>query len=94
MKHSDTVILHDEFAFKGGGERLVQILCRDLKADLALGCRNNNTFNLDKLPNKLINLESESNLEVWRTIKLIKIQTQPTDGSLIFFFSFLFSKRK
>ena len=69
MKHSDTVILHDEFAFKGGGERLVQILCRDLKADLAFGYRNNKTFNLDKLPNKLINLESESNLAVWRTIK-------------------------
>ena len=69
MKCSDTVILHDEFAFKGGGERLVHILCRDLKADLAFGYRNNKTFNLDKLPNKLINLESQSNLAVWRTIK-------------------------
>ena len=69
MKHSDTVILHDAFAFKGGGERLVQILCRDLKVDLAFGHRNKKTFNLDKLPNKLINLESESNLAVWRTIK-------------------------
>ena len=69
MKYSDTVILHDEFAFKGGGERLVQILCRDLEADLAFGYRNNKTFNLDKLPNKLINLESESKLLAWRTIK-------------------------
>ena len=73
MKHSDTVILHDAFAFKGGGERLVYLLCRDLGADLAFGYRNKKTFNLDELSNKLINLESESNLEVWRTIKLIKI---------------------
>ena len=69
MNHSYTVILHDAFAFKGGGERLVYLLCRDLEADLAFGYRNNKTFNLDKLPNKLINLESESNLAVWRTIK-------------------------
>ena len=69
MKHSDTVILHDEFAFKGGGERLVQILCRNLKADLAFGYRSKKSFNLDELSNKLINLESESNLPAWRTIK-------------------------
>ena len=69
MKHSDTVILHDAFAFKGGGERLVHILCRDLEADLAFGYLNKNTFNLDELSNNLINLESESKLPAWRTIK-------------------------
>ena len=69
MKHPDTVILHDAFAFKGGGERLVQILCRDLKADLAFGYRNKKTFNLDELSNNLINLDSESKLPAWRTIK-------------------------
>ena len=69
MKHSDTVILHDAFAFKGGGERLVYLLCRDLEADLAFGYRNKKTFNLDELSNNLINLESESKLLAWRTIK-------------------------
>ena len=69
MKNSDTVILHDAFAFKGGGERLVNIVCRDLKADLVFGYRNKSAFNLDDLPNKLINLDSESNLPVWRTVK-------------------------
>jgi glycosyltransferase involved in cell wall biosynthesis len=69
MKNSDTVILHDAFAFKGGGERLVNMVCRDLKADLVFGYRNKSAFNLDDLPNKLINLDSESNLPVWRTIK-------------------------
>ena len=69
MKHSDTVILHDAFAFKGGGERLVYLLCRDLEADLAFGYRNRKTFNLDDLSNNLINLESKSKLPAWRTIK-------------------------
>ena len=69
MKNSDTVILHDAFAFKGGGERLVYLLCRDLEADLAFGYRNKKTFNLEELSNNLINLESESKLPVWRTIK-------------------------
>ena len=69
MKHPDTVILHDAFAFKGGGERLVYLLCRDLEADLAFGYRNKKTFNLDELSNNLINLESESKLPAWRTIK-------------------------
>ena len=71
MKHSDTVILHDAFAFKGGGERLVYLLCRDLKADLAFGYRSKKSFNLDEFSNNLIDLESESNLPVWRTIKRI-----------------------
>ena len=69
MKNSDKVILHDAFAFKGGGERLVYLLCRDLEADLAFGYRNKKTFNLDELSNNLINLESESKLPAWRTIK-------------------------
>ena len=69
MKNSDTVILHDAFAFKGGGERLVYLLCRDLEADLAFGYRNKSAFNLDELSSNLINLESESKLPAWRTIK-------------------------
>ena len=69
MKNSDTVILHDAFAFKGGGERLVYLLSRDLEADLAFGYRNKSAFNLDELSNNLINLESESKLPAWRTIK-------------------------
>ena len=69
MKCSDTVVLHDAFAFKGGGERLVQILCRELEADLALGYIKKNSFDLNKLPGRLINLKSQSSLPLWRTIK-------------------------
>jgi glycosyltransferase involved in cell wall biosynthesis len=69
MKYSDTVILHDSFAFKGGGERLAHILCRELEADLAFGYIKKNSFDLKKLPGRLINLKSESSLPFWRTIK-------------------------
>jgi glycosyltransferase involved in cell wall biosynthesis len=69
MKSSDTVILHDAFAFKGGGERLVQILCRELEADLAFGYIKKNSFDLNKLPGRLFNLKSQSSLPLWRTIK-------------------------
>ena len=48
VKCSDTIILHDAFAFKGGGERLTYILSKELKADLAFGFRNEETFNLDE----------------------------------------------
>ena len=54
---------------KGEENALCHLLCRDLGADLAFGYRNKKTFNLDELSNKLINLESESNLPAWRTIK-------------------------
>ena len=69
MKYSDTVVLHDSFSFKGGGERLAQILCRELEADLAFGYIKKKSFNLNELSGRLINLKSESNLPFWRTFK-------------------------
>ena len=49
MKRSDTIILHDAFEFKGGGERLVQVLCRELEADLAFGYKNKDALDLSCL---------------------------------------------
>jgi len=69
LKHSDTLVLHDAFAFKGGGERLVQILCRELETDLAFGYHNNNSFGLEELSGRLIDLASSSKLPLWRTLK-------------------------
>lgn len=69
MKHSETLVLHDAFAFKGGGERLVQILCRELEADLAFGYHNKDSFDLEELSGRLIDLESASKLPLWRTLK-------------------------
>ena len=69
MKYTNTLILHDAFAFKGGGERLAHILCRELEADLAFGYIKKNSFDLNILSGHLINLKSESNLPFWRTFK-------------------------
>ena len=69
VKYPSTVILHDAFAFKGGGERLVSILSKGLEADLAFGYKNKDSFNLNKLSARLIDLKSESNLPFWRTFK-------------------------
>jgi len=78
MKRSDTIIIHDAFAFKGGGERLTHILCQGLKTDLAFGFRNKETFNLEELPGQLINLNSESKLPFWRTFKRLHTFYQET----------------
>ncbi|HIO23431.1 MAG TPA: glycosyltransferase family 4 protein, partial [Nitrospinaceae bacterium] len=69
MKRSDTIILHDAFEFKGGGERLVQVLCRELEADLAFGYKKKDALDLSELHGRIINLKSESSLPFWRTFK-------------------------
>lgn len=69
MKIPETIVLHDAFAFKGGGERLIHILCRELESDLAFGHWSADSFNLTDLPGRLIDLESESGLPFWRTLK-------------------------
>ncbi|MBT3514574.1 MAG: glycosyltransferase [Nitrospina sp.] len=72
MKSSDTIILHDAFAFKGGGERLVLTLCRELEADLAFGYIKKNSFDLNELTGRLIDLKSKSSLPLWRTLKRLQ----------------------
>ena len=73
MKRSDIIILHDAFEFKGGGERLVQVLCRELEADLAFGYKKKDALDLSELHGRIINLKSESSLPFWRTFKLKSI---------------------
>jgi len=62
-------VLHDSFAFKGGGERLVHTLCQGLELDLAFGERSDQGFDLDALPGKLIDLKVRSHLWGWRTVQ-------------------------
>ena len=69
MKRSGIIILHDAFEFKGGGERLVQVLCRELEADLAFGYKKKDALDLSELHGRIINLKSESSLPFWRTFK-------------------------
>ena len=78
MKDSDTIVLHDAFAFKGGGERLIYTLCQELKTALAFGYQNEETFNLKELPGQLIDLDSESSIPCWRTLKRINSFHQRT----------------
>jgi glycosyltransferase involved in cell wall biosynthesis len=69
VNRSNSIVLHDSFAFKGGGERLVHILCEGLDLDLAFGERSDQGFDLDALPGRLIDLKTCSHLWGWRTVQ-------------------------
>jgi glycosyltransferase involved in cell wall biosynthesis len=69
VNRSNSIVLHDSFAFKGGGERLVHILCEGLDLDLAFGERSDQGFDLEALPGKLIDLKVGSSLWGWRTVQ-------------------------
>ena len=69
MTHCKTIVVHDSFAFKGGGERLVHTLCQGLNLDLAFGTRSGEGFNLGTLPGNCIDLRILSHLWGWRTLK-------------------------
>jgi glycosyltransferase involved in cell wall biosynthesis len=73
-----TIVLHDSFAFKGGGERLVHILCQGLNLDLAFGEQSDQGFDLSDLPGKLIDLKSYSKIWGWRTAKRFSSYTLRT----------------
>jgi glycosyltransferase involved in cell wall biosynthesis len=66
---SKTIVLHDSFVFKGGGERLIHTLCKELSLDLAFGERSAEGFDLSDLPGKLIDLKTHSKFMGWRTVK-------------------------
>lgn len=62
-------MLHDSFAFKGGGERLVHSLCQGLELDLAFGDQSDQGFDLEALPGRLIDLKIRSHLWGIRTVQ-------------------------
>ena len=69
MTRCKTIVVHDSFAFKGGGERLVHALCGGLNLDLAFGTRSDQGFDLGKLPGNCIDLKIRSTFWGWRTVK-------------------------
>jgi glycosyltransferase involved in cell wall biosynthesis len=69
MNHNKTIVLHDSFTFKGGGERLVHTLCQGLNLDLAFGTQSGQSYDIAKLPGKCIDLKIQSRLWGWRTAK-------------------------
>ena len=69
MNRCKTIVVHDSFAFKGGGERLVHTLCQGLNLDLAFGQRSDRGFDLSALPGNCMDLNVRSHLWGWRTVK-------------------------
>jgi glycosyltransferase involved in cell wall biosynthesis len=68
---NNAIVLHDSFAFKGGGERLVHTLCQGLNLDLAFGSQSGQSYDLTKLPGKCIDLKLQSEIWGWRTVKRV-----------------------
>ena len=69
MNRNKALVLHDSFVFKGGGERLVHTLCQGLNLDLAFGAQSGQSYDLDKLTGKCIDLKIPSKLWGWRTVE-------------------------
>ncbi len=72
MSVDDTVILHDLFTIKGGGERLVMTLCQALQADLVIGQHSAESFDLDGMPGQVTDLSALSSLHGIRTMTLAR----------------------
>ncbi|HOP23639.1 MAG TPA: glycosyltransferase [Gammaproteobacteria bacterium] len=70
-----SIVLHDMFDIKGGGERLVITLTNAIQADLCYGKHSNNSFPLDILHPDLIqyNLNLNNNLPGIRSIFLARL---------------------
>lgn len=58
MKSAKAIVVHDAFTFKGGGERLVDILCRGLELDLAYGQFMPQSFDLSEFKGNRIDLKA------------------------------------
>jgi len=71
VNRNKTLVLHDAFVFRGGGERLVHTLCQGLNLDLAFGAQSDQSYDLSQLPGKCIDLRILSNLWAWRTVKRV-----------------------
>ncbi len=65
----NALVLHDAFAFKGGGERVALTLCEGLGCDLAFGEHRADSFDVSCIPGKCIDLKAVSRIPVWRTLK-------------------------
>lgn len=72
MSVDDTVILHDLFTIKGGGERLVMTLCQALEADLVIGQHATESFDLDALPGLVTDLSALSRFHGIKTVTLAR----------------------
>ncbi|MCX7553948.1 glycosyltransferase [Marinicella sp. S1101] len=77
-KQKNTLVIHDLFQIKGGGERLVSILCQQLGADLLTGHIGQQTFQLDQLLGHVTDLNAMGNIsgiKTWRLARAFKHHT-------------------
>lgn len=72
MKKNKILILHDTFLYKGGGERLIMMMGKALKADIASWFFSSGSFDLRKegFEGKIIPVSSEIFAKWFRHIKL------------------------
>lgn len=72
MKNKKTIILHDTFLYKGGWERLILMMAKTLKSDIASGFFSKWSFDLRKewFKWKMIEISSEIFKKWFRHIKL------------------------
>ena len=70
--NNKTIILHDTFLYKWGGERLILMMWKALKADIATGFFSKGSFNLRKewFTGKMIEVSSEIFAKGFRHLKL------------------------
>lgn len=72
MKQNKTIIIHDTFLYKGGGERLILMMAKSLGADLASGFFSKGSFDLraEGFEWKMIPVSSEIFAKGFRHLKL------------------------
>ena len=73
MSHGKTLIIHDMFEIRGGGERMMLTLANALDADLMFAYHNPNSFDLQQVRGKLIDLGLGKTLPGMRTFKLARL---------------------
>ncbi len=75
MGFGSVLTLHDLFTIKGGGERLVKILCDSLDADLITGHLGKDGFDISELTGKVTNLNALNRIhgiKTWRLAQAFK----------------------
>ena len=73
MSHGKTLIIHDMFEIRGGGERMMLTLANALNADLMFAYHSPDSFDLNQVKGRLINLNMGKTLPGLRTFKLARL---------------------
>lgn len=73
MNTPRSILLHDFFEIRGGGERLALLLCKELGLDIGFGFWQNTSYERSMLEGiRVFDLKVNSRLMGWRTLRHIK----------------------